>query len=69
MRKNDPGDGAEIPPAGRELAVYMKDMLSSLRRCAGAPYFGNLRALLLAAELEAEFVADGHKDRGRVGRA
>jgi hypothetical protein len=62
-------DDAEIPPAGRELAIYMKDMLASLRRCAGAPYFGNLRALLLAAEQEAGFVADGAEERGRVGRA
>ncbi|HEY4274738.1 MAG TPA: hypothetical protein VGM68_04585 [Rhizomicrobium sp.] len=49
-------DGA-IPDSGREMALYVKDMLVSLRRCAGAPYFNNLRALLLAAEREADLIA------------
>jgi hypothetical protein len=65
-RKN--GDGAEIPPGGRELAFYVKDMLSSLRRCAGAPYFANLRALLLLAENEAEHLTE-HKDTERRWQA
>jgi len=55
------GDGAEIPPAGRELAVYVKDMLSSLRRCTGAPYFETLRAMLLMAEREAEYLGTQKK--------
>jgi hypothetical protein len=63
------GDGAEIPPGGRELAVYVKDMLSSLRRCAGAPYFENLRALLLMAEEEAAQLARQRKDTERRWRA
>ncbi len=58
------GDGAEIPPAGRELAFYMKDMLSSLRRCAGAPYFETLRAMLLIAEKEAEYLGTQKKVSG-----
>jgi hypothetical protein len=68
MRKSDvmaANDDAEIPPAGRALAVHVQDMLSSLRRCAGAPYFGTLRALLLAAEEEAAALARAPKDRGR----
>ncbi|HEY4274736.1 MAG TPA: hypothetical protein VGM68_04575 [Rhizomicrobium sp.] len=63
------GDSGKIPPGARELAFYVKDMLSSLRRCAGAPYFTNLRELLLVAEREAEQLANQCKDAERKWRA
>jgi hypothetical protein len=61
--KGDATD-AQASICSRELAIYIAEMLKSLRTCAKSPDLRTLEALLGAAEAEARNVVSGKSGKG-----